>query len=114
LRRKTIMVNKNPFGVPDMIEILGARYTIKTVEKLNKADDVGECNIMNKTITLKYAGNICRESYRDTLIHELTHALLDRLGLNNVIPRNVSEVLCDALGQQIFILMSNNKWLLKV
>lgn len=81
------------------IDVLGSKVTVKRIKKLSS--DTGNCGeyIFDKKI-IHIDKDLKGKSNIHTLMHEMIHALCDKIGLENTsLSRDVEEILSDKIPE---------------
>lgn len=72
----------DPFkGIPKSIRIMGKRYRLLVVDKVDEDNNYGEHQIERQEIKLR-RGDHGFEQARDTALHEVIHGVEEQLSLN--------------------------------
>jgi Zn-dependent peptidase ImmA (M78 family) len=85
--------------VPKVIDVFGKEYMIKAQEKIihNGHESLGLIDLDAGEIFLSTDQSL--ESLKSTLLHELFHGVVDRLGLHNVgLSEDAEEILVEGLA----------------
>ena len=88
------------------INIMGVDYKIKYVDKVNDEDGWGQ--IDNSTTTIRINSSLSKQNIYNTLLHEITHCLLYKLGKPKL---SSKEDFVEAFSNAIFDTLSRNKLL---
>ena len=81
---------------PDLFQVFGQIIPVEYVEPESIDNDYGEYCRKNKDI--KINKSIDSEELMATLVHELGHALSDRVGLRQAINHELEEIMCEAFA----------------
>ena len=91
------------------VNILGLDYDIILVDKLVSDESLyGEINFPNQIIRIDK--NLKKDRISRTLIHEITHGIMESIGLEDI---NASEEKIQSISNAIYLLIINNKDLIK-
>lgn len=95
-------------GLPKTLKVIGKRYKVRVVEKVDEEDSDGESCPITQVVTVKREQGF--EQARDTGLHEAVHAVDHQMHLN------LTEEQVIGLGTGILALLRENKafvrWLL--
>jgi Zn-dependent peptidase ImmA (M78 family) len=86
------------------ITILGRKIKVrfKTDEQLKKMMGYAVHGLYDhKSKTIYISSEMCEKEKRLTLYHELTHAIQFIVGLNQVIPHELQEIICETTANLI-------------
>lgn len=96
--------------LPKRLVVIGKRYKVRIVEKVDDEDSDGESDPCEQTILVKEAHGF--ENARDTALHEAIHAVDHQMHLN------LTEQQVEGLGTGVLALMRQNpafvRWLMAV
>lgn len=84
---------------PNVWNIRGVNYTIKYVDPKVIDDACGQCNRINKEISI--ANNLPSEIELITIVHELCHATLGEVSVSDIINSDVEEIIVDNIAKEI-------------
>lgn len=97
-------------GLPKRLKVIGKRYNVKVVDKVDEEDSDGESCPVTQTISVRREHGF--ENARDTGLHEAVHAVDHQMHLG------LSEEQVEGLGTGILALLRENRsfarWLLAV
>jgi hypothetical protein len=95
-------------ALPKYVRVIGKRYKVKVVEKVDDEDSDGESCPVDQTILMKQAHGF--ENARDTALHEAIHAVDHQMHLG------LTEQHVEGLGTGILALLRDNpafvRWLM--
>ena len=78
--------------------VQNSNYLLKEVQKVDQADNKGECNIETKIIKVK--SSLSKEEKIRTIFHEVIHGYIEEMGFN--LSETFEEVICVTLENTIF------------
>ena len=90
------------FMIPQKFSVGGLNYEVKFDDSLRYGEEYGHWNGTTCTITLAHrAGGdmVSEERQKQTFFHELTHAVLDSIGRDEL---NEDEVFVDAFSNALY------------
>lgn len=90
--------------VPETFTLFNQKWRIRTAEKFELIDDLGQCRPDQFELLLNT--DQCEESLRHTLLHELVHAIEQKLDLQ------LTERQTDLIALGLIDMLSNNPNLL--
>jgi len=79
------------------INVLGTRYKVKYVEKLENENWLGLCNRETKTIYIKTGQT--KENEMITFIHELLHSLIGESSIDQSLSNELEEIIVDLMAK---------------
>ena len=86
------------------LKIMGSNYKIEEVEQIDKWQRLlGQIDYINQTI--KIDKNIPEDLKMDTLIHEIIHGVLDKLGYVEI---NSDEQKVNGIANALFAVLKDN------
>lgn len=91
--------------IPKSVTILGRKFTVKVVSKeyIEKEIGPGVMGGMNYTKkSILVSNNMSREDMYITYLHEICHVGMYVAGLNQVIPSDIQELLCETLANTFY------------
>jgi hypothetical protein len=93
-------------GLPKRLKIIGKRYKIRVVEKVDDEDSDGESCPVTQTLTAKQEHGF--ENARDTVLHEAIH------GVDHQMHLGLSEQQVEGLGTGMLALLRENPALVRL
>lgn len=91
--------------IPKTVTILGRKFTVKVISKevIEKEIGTGVMGGMNYTKkSILISNNMSKEDMYITYLHEVCHVGMYVTGLNQVIPSEMQEILCETLANTFF------------
>lgn len=91
--------------IPKSVTILGRKFTVKVVSKEYIEKEIGPGVMAGMNYTKKsilVSNNMSREDMYITYLHEICHVGMYVAGLNQVIPSDIQELLCETLANTFY------------
>lgn len=89
--------SKNP--LPDHVNVMGIRFQVQLVDKVDDEGSVGETAGALRLIKVDSSQDTRRQW--TTLCHEVCHAAMDVVGVASVIPEEVEEIIAQTMEHTI-------------
>ena len=90
--------------IPKSFQIFGETWKVKQLVKVDKKDNLGECDLANNIIKIKKCLN--QEQKEQTYLHEVMHCILDNLGHDELC---MNEVLVDTIAKALHQIIKTSK-----
>ena len=84
-------------GKPIHFNILGEKYVLKRELGLLENDLMGRCSAHRKIIEVD--ARLKGFDYKSTMLHEFVHAVIHESSVNQAIPIQLEEIICDQIAK---------------
>lgn len=84
--------------IPKFISVLGKRYSLSVVPL--PFDTAGECD--KRRCEIRVSEFLEEEEFKKTLLHEIIHATIHRVGLDQAVNLETEEMICENISTIFF------------
>lgn len=85
--------------LPKHLTVFGEKYSLKRVEGLSEHGIAGQCHKVNKSIIVD--SKLTGEDLHSTLLHELFHATVTEVSLDQCLSHELEEVIVDTFARAV-------------